>query len=106
MHPLAPPAAARGLDEESRLPRRVEPALPELSEVIAVVRVGQGIEVAHRGRVRKTPAGKLGLDAGAGSDAGQVRERLTRERAARELREDHIRLARDDCIYERELTDR
>ena len=103
MHPLAPPAPARSLDEHARLPVTAEAAPMELREEVGEVRIRQGVEVhdALGGRRRNHRGGCI--DRVPGHHALQRPNRFTGDDAGGQLGENLIGLAGDDGVNVGEL---
>src|SRR4029077_17594782 len=72
VHPFAPPAAARGFDEDARLPVRTEAAALELIEEVAVIGIRERVEVRDRWRVRRLSRHERATEATARQDTRQI----------------------------------
>src|ERR1700686_5230084 len=103
MHPLAPPASARRLEEEAWNPAAIESRAAELFEVVAVVGMRQIIHTHHGRRIRESIREKFGVGACRCADAGYVIDGATIEHAFRDLADDEIALARYCSVDERKL---
>src|SRR4029078_10769895 len=69
---FAPPASARSLEDEPRLPSAEEAAAPEALQIVLVVWVRQRVEIEDRRRVVEVTGGEFALHLRARADAGEV----------------------------------